>query len=362
MILDSKQAVTETKVEAEQAKLETKLRNERANLCRLFTISANTFDEIHRKVDNEKDIHIQYSKLIEKAERLFKVDEEIKELIDYTDEDCNVIESYRDRFTEIEYIMKNIIVTMLRHYALLCADLYKGDNCSSKSKAPDEEQNSTEVLLTNLPSEREIYLKTIKVRLWHKELNLSPSGKEVLYQGLFGGGISPAIEHGRFTVTVESFYRKYSTSVALLGQPKICSTLPRIRDENLLAELSSQGIKLTDFGKDKPPIRVLLGEDVLGSILTGNIEIQTMKIMNAASFELRCWAHSGIENKESQNVLGLKWDTKSGELYCVNPKIDKELDETVTKRKLLSIVNSIYDPLGFTSPATLLSKLLLQEA
>ncbi|GFX91974.1 transposable element Tc1 transposase [Trichonephila clavipes] len=157
----------------------------------------------------------------------------------------------------------------------------------SKGEVADEEQKSTKVLLTNLPSEREIYLKTISVRLRHKgkelcvrvliddgshrsyiekslaaELNLSPSGKEILSQGLFGGEISAA-EHGRFTVTVESLDGKYSTSVSLLDQPKICSTLPRIRDEDLLTELASQGIKSTDVGRDAPPIRILLEADVL---------------------------------------------------------------------------------------------------
>ncbi|XP_054723442.1 uncharacterized protein LOC129233439 [Uloborus diversus] len=87
---------------------------------------------------------------------------------------------------------------------------------------------------------------------------------------------------------------------------------------------------------------------------------QTMKIMNAASFELRCWAHSGDQNQGCQNVLGLEWDTKTDELYCVGPDISSV--EVVSKRKLLSVVNGIYDPVGFTSPATLLPKLLLQEA
>ncbi|GFQ72061.1 transposable element Tc1 transposase [Trichonephila clavata] len=97
-----------------------------------------------------------------------------------------------------------------RHYALLCPDLRKDTNSYSKVKVADEKQKSTEVLLTNLPSEREIYLKTITVRLRHKgtelcvralmddgshrsyiekslaaELNLSPYGKEILSQGLF---------------------------------------------------------------------------------------------------------------------------------------------------------------------------------
>ncbi|KAF8791455.1 hypothetical protein HNY73_006314 [Argiope bruennichi] len=318
-----------------------------------------------------------------------------------------------------------------------------------------------------------------------------------------------------------------SHKVSLVDQPKICSTLPSIRDENVLTELASRGIKLTDVEKDTPPIRVLLGADAilgLGSksqvvnmvtLTLQNIELpkiwnlyvldikdpierknktllekvtmthfrgtlkiredgryevalawlstfpsvydkhdlsvrpedrdflrflwwntkdqsklgffrhcqvvfgvtsgpfllnasirhhlnstefqteflqpkveklkkgfhvdnlttslesieelkefkmQTMKIMNFVSFELRWWAHTGIENKEIQNVLGLKWDAKNDELYCVNPKIDKELNETDTEKKLLSIVNSIYDTLGFISLTTLLPKLLLQEA
>ncbi|GFT28158.1 uncharacterized protein NPIL_599581 [Nephila pilipes] len=242
-----------------------------------------------------------------------------------------------------------------RHYALLCPDLRK-DKISSKSREVDEEQHSTETLLTNLPLERKIYLKTITVRLRHKnkevcvralmddgshrsyivkslvaELDLSPSGTEVLSQGLFGGGISPSMEYGRFTVTVESLDRKYSTSMSFLGQPKICSTLPRI-------------------------ISVENKEELL------RFKEQTMQIMNAASFELRSWAHTGIKHLESQNVLGLKWDTETDELYCVHPEADMGISDTISKRKLLSIVNSIYDPIGFTSPATLLPKLLLQEA
>ncbi|GFT16902.1 transposable element Tc1 transposase [Trichonephila clavipes] len=104
------------------------------------------------------------------------------------------------------------------------------------------------------------------------ELNLSPSRKEILTQGLFGSEISPAAKHGRFTVTVESLDGKYSTSVSLLDQLKICSTLPRIRDENLLAELASRGIKLTDVGRDTHPIKILLGADVLGNKLCWNIK------------------------------------------------------------------------------------------
>ncbi|GFW11851.1 DUF1758 domain-containing protein [Trichonephila clavipes] len=52
---------------------------------------------------------------------------------------------------------------------------------------------------------------------------------------------------------------------------------------------------------------------------------QTMEIMTAATFELRCWAHTGVQDQESQNVLGLKWDTKTDELYCVSPETDNRI-------------------------------------
>ncbi|GFT20649.1 transposable element Tc1 transposase [Nephila pilipes] len=441
---------------AEQAEIEAKLKNERTNLRRLFTVSANTFDDIHHKIDKVKDIHVQYNKVVEKAERLFKVDDEIKECIIFTDEEYDTTESYRDRFTEIRVVYEKqytqdesssvvsriyshdnlklpklqgeehhflaetsfgdvmkrkesrkpplrdeptaatliantsvgrnqcifcerahasqdcqkisnlayedrkgqvmrkrcclvclkpghmakrchsavkCLICGRRHYALLCPDLRK-DKISSKSREVDEEQHSTETLLTNLPLERKIYLKTITVRLRHKnkevcvralmddgshrsyivkslvaELDLSPSGTEVLSQGLFGGGISPSMEYGRFTVTVESL--------------------------DLSVENKEELLRFKE---------------------------QTMQIMNAASFEIRSWAHTGIKHLESQNVLGLKWDTETDELYCVHPEADMGISDTISKRKLLSIVNSIYDPIGFTSPATLLPKLLLQEA
>ncbi|GBN39622.1 hypothetical protein AVEN_37160-1 [Araneus ventricosus] len=87
-----------------------------------------------------------------------------------------------------------------------------------------------------------------------------------------------------------------------------------------------------------------------------------MEIMNAVSFELRCWAHTGVQDQKSQSVLGIKWDTETDELYCISPQVDIGFSEIVSKKKLLFFVSSIYDPIGFTSPATLLPKLLLQEA
>ncbi|GFT97100.1 integrase catalytic domain-containing protein [Nephila pilipes] len=179
------------------------------------------------------------------------------------------------------------LICKRRRYPLLFPDLReeKESNFSSKGRTADNEQRSTETLLTNLPSEHEIYLKTIMIRLRNRDkevcvrallddgsqrsyieknlaakLFLSPSGREIFSQGLFGRGIFPASEHERY-----------------------------------------------------------------------------------------------MEDQDNQMVLGLSWDVVSDELSCKLPSnIDCTQGNPVTKRVLLSVINSTYDLIGFTAPALLL--------
>ncbi|GFY44843.1 uncharacterized protein TNIN_326691 [Trichonephila inaurata madagascariensis] len=81
------------------------------------------------------------------------------------------------------------------------------------------------------------------------------------------------------------------------------------------------------------------------------------------AFELHCWAsNDSKEDQDMQMVLGLSWDVVSDELSCKLPSyLDCTQERPVTKWVLLSVINSVYDPIGFTAPA-LLPKLLMQEA
>ncbi|GFY42016.1 integrase catalytic domain-containing protein [Trichonephila inaurata madagascariensis] len=75
------------------------------------------------------------------------------------------------------------LICKRRHYPLLCPDLRKEKetNFSSKDRTTDNEQKSTETLLTTLPSEHEIYLKTIVIRLRNRD-------KEVCVRALMDDG------------------------------------------------------------------------------------------------------------------------------------------------------------------------------
>ncbi|ETN83984.1 hypothetical protein NECAME_17307 [Necator americanus] len=63
---------------------------------------------------------------------------------------------------------------------------------------------------------------------------------------------------------------------------------------------------------------------------------------------------------EISKILGLKWNTMSDELTLSLPK-PPETSTTWTKRKALKNVASIYDPLGWISSSTLISKVFVQK-
>ena len=86
------------------------------------------------------------------------------------------------------------------------------------------------------------------------------------------------------------------------------------------------------------------------------------EIMENGSFDLRGWefTHDSSGNRTTL-VLGLLFD-KMQDTLSINPKVVEKINiEFVTKRMLLSIAHRVFDPIGFTSPVTLLPKLLLKE-
>ncbi|GFW95632.1 dual 3',5'-cyclic-AMP and-GMP phosphodiesterase 11 [Trichonephila clavipes] len=94
------------------------------------------------------------------------------------------------------------------------------------------------------------------------------------------------------------------------------------------------------------------------------LKSQFIEIMKEGAVELRCWAsNDSKKDQDMQMVLGLSCDVVSDELSCKLPSnLDCTQERPVTKRVLVSMINSVYDPIGFTAPALLLPKLLMQEA
>ena len=107
-----------------------------------------------------------------------------------------------------------------------------------------------------------------------------------------------------------------------------------------------------------------------------NFKDQTTRIMSEAGMELRQWASTvvGISdcNKMRNDncvdaeqliipVLGLRWDRLQDSLFCDISASPVDI-EMVTKRTVLSAISRIFDLIGFTVPALLPPKSLLQES
>ncbi|UYV69246.1 hypothetical protein LAZ67_6002970 [Cordylochernes scorpioides] len=89
-----------------------------------------------------------------------------------------------------------------------------------------------------------------------------------------------------------------------------------------------------------------------------------IEIVEGARMSLREWEYSFEDNpreKAITKILGVVWNKGEDILKCDFPK-DLSLPSRLTKRLVLSIVQRIFDPLGFCAPVFVGPKLLLQRS
>jgi len=91
---------------------------------------------------------------------------------------------------------------------------------------------------------------------------------------------------------------------------------------------------------------------------------QSTKALEEGAFEIRGWEYTEDNTSKTKGetpILGLMWRRDKDTLFIQQQvKEPKELDK-VTKRYILSQTQSIFDPIGFTCPATIVPKLMLQK-
>ena len=86
----------------------------------------------------------------------------------------------------------------------------------------------------------------------------------------------------------------------------------------------------------------------------------SVEILSEIPEELRAKEVKNLDDQCSSKVLGVRWNVNGDEFYFdIN---EPELSGEVTKRSMLKVVASMYDPLGLVSPITVMGKMLFQEA
>ncbi|XP_055928756.1 uncharacterized protein LOC129959885 [Argiope bruennichi] len=96
--------------------------------------------------------------------------------------------------------------------------------------------------------------------------------------------------------------------------------------------------------------------------------VESQELMSLGKFNLRGWqSNASLEiidqpdKYQTVSLLGLNWDLKQDTLSCIiNCPKDENL--VLTKRGLLSLAQSIFDPLGISSPVTIIPKFMLQKS
>ncbi|UYV79253.1 hypothetical protein LAZ67_17001787 [Cordylochernes scorpioides] len=94
------------------------------------------------------------------------------------------------------------------------------------------------------------------------------------------------------------------------------------------------------------------------------VQKAAIEIMDRAKMDLREWEYSLEENPEKgtcTKILGVVWNKMKDSLKCELPD-NLSLQPKLTKRLVLSMVQRIFDPLGFCAPVFLPPKLLLQRS
>ncbi|UYV84016.1 ALDH3A2 [Cordylochernes scorpioides] len=105
-------------------------------------------------------------------------------------------------------------------------------------------------------------------------LGLKRVQQVTLTHNLFGGGEIRQKKHNVYKVNVSSLNNEYMDDLKFLDQEVICGYISQVRDDAILNELKSRGINLTDvYQGEEKPILMLIGSDLLSSILTGRMQI-----------------------------------------------------------------------------------------
>lgn len=92
----------------------------------------------------------------------------------------------------------------------------------------------------------------------------------------------------------------------------------------------------------------------LTKFIANNVEL-----MSAVPLEDRAAEAADVEFVKDSKVLGVKWNVREDKFHF-NVKVNDSRE--VTRRSILSIVSSMYDPLGLVSPIVLVGRLIFQEA
>ncbi|OXA50439.1 uncharacterized protein LOC110854179 [Folsomia candida] len=180
------------------------------------------------------------------------------------------------------------------HHATMCPE-----NPKNKVESATSESASADTSMSNY-SHHDVMLQTLEIRISNKAKNeerlvravidtgsqrsyvskkavqvlgFKPIGEKRIMHSLFGGQQTDEQRHKLFEIALQSKDRQFHCKIMVLDQEKICGKISRVPQGPWVKELKGAGIELTDVDVDDElrDIHVLIGADVAGDLLTGNL-------------------------------------------------------------------------------------------
>ena len=166
-----------------------------------------------------------------------------------------------------------------------------------------------------------------------------------------------------------------------LGIRKLNTVTYGVRPSSFLATRTLKQLAIDEQEKYPLAARVLLEEDYVDDVASGadsieeaiNLINELIALASSGQFQLSKWSYNKLEalanipdnatisktysfDKDAQcsKVLGMVWETEADILYYRSSLPD--IDGKLTKRKLLSYLSRIFDPLGLIAPITIVAK------
>ena len=164
---------------------------------------------------------------------------------------------------------------------------------------------------------------------------------------LFGGVWSPSCCSFVLRRTAEDFRDKYGDEVAetVLSNFYVDDCLKSVDTVERAVHIAHQLIELLNNGGFRLTKWISSSREVMSGIPE---EDQLQKVR---SLDLQC------EALPVERALGVNWDVENDEFSFALKAVNKPL----TRRGILSVVSSVYDPLGFLNPFVLLAKRIMQD-